>query len=248
MRVRGPSDDRAVQNGANTLAESFLFAVGAGLVLGETYRSSRKNAERRDNVAEDIATLKKELAELKGKEGNEIEELRTMWVAGGALTTAPMLGIKGWRRRCLPSLRMGSRLGGRGWDIMKGRSRISWESCRVSRWRCGRRMGVRGLRRSQWRQSQCSRRRHSISIGAPPEISRQLGQLGPLSHCNLIIICIIYTLHLRLPLARQHSTHLPEREKKVLRTQICANDMATIAVHSSTVNQNNLLWVDSTVE
>lgn len=66
---------RAVQNGANTLAESFLFFVGAALVLGETYRSSRKNAERRDNVAEDIAWLKAKVEELEKKENNRIEEV-----------------------------------------------------------------------------------------------------------------------------------------------------------------------------
>lgn len=69
------ADNRAVQNGANTLAESFLFAVGAGLVLGETYRSSRKNAERRDNVAEELAWLRSRVEELETKESGRIEQV-----------------------------------------------------------------------------------------------------------------------------------------------------------------------------
>lgn len=52
---------RAVQNGATFLAESFLFAVAAGLVLGETYRSSRKETKRRDDVRERIEALEEEV-------------------------------------------------------------------------------------------------------------------------------------------------------------------------------------------
>jgi hypothetical protein len=47
------------------LAESFLFAVAAGLVLGETYRSSRKEGKRRDDVRERIETLEEEKNEMR---------------------------------------------------------------------------------------------------------------------------------------------------------------------------------------
>jgi len=42
--------NRAIENGANALAEGFLFAVAAGLIIGETWRSSRSQSKRRDDV------------------------------------------------------------------------------------------------------------------------------------------------------------------------------------------------------
>jgi hypothetical protein len=82
MAVHGPADTyRAVQNGATFLAESFLFAVAAGLVLGETWRSSRKETKRRDDVRERIEALEEEVRRSKEQlEGrglkDEIGELR----------------------------------------------------------------------------------------------------------------------------------------------------------------------------
>jgi hypothetical protein len=64
-----------VQNGANTIAEGFLFFVGAGLVLGETYRSSRKNANRRDLVAERLDSLESEIQTLRDRESDEVKAL-----------------------------------------------------------------------------------------------------------------------------------------------------------------------------
>jgi hypothetical protein len=73
---------RAVQNGATTLAESFLFFVAAGLVVGETYRSNRKEGKRRDDVRERLEGLEenvnsiKELLENGGAWQESIEEVR----------------------------------------------------------------------------------------------------------------------------------------------------------------------------
>lgn len=89
-RIRAPGPDsysskltrRAVQNGATTLAETFLFMVGAGLVLGETYRSSRKENKRRDDVKDRIESLEEELTtfrETLGEQGSlqrTLEEMR----------------------------------------------------------------------------------------------------------------------------------------------------------------------------
>ncbi len=61
---------RAVQNGATTLAETFLFVVGAGLVLGESYRSSRKEGKRRDDVRERLEGLEGEIERLRALEGD----------------------------------------------------------------------------------------------------------------------------------------------------------------------------------
>jgi hypothetical protein len=62
---------RAVQNGATTLAEGFLFLVGASLVLGESYRSSRSAAKRRDDVADRLESLEEEIGTLRATLGDD---------------------------------------------------------------------------------------------------------------------------------------------------------------------------------
>ena len=49
---------RAIDNGANALAEGFLFTVAAGLIIGESWRSSRSQAKRRDTVDDQLDELK----------------------------------------------------------------------------------------------------------------------------------------------------------------------------------------------
>jgi hypothetical protein len=48
---------RAIENGANALAESFLFGVAALLILSESYRASSKQSKRRDDVDEKLEGL-----------------------------------------------------------------------------------------------------------------------------------------------------------------------------------------------
>jgi optic atrophy 3 protein len=79
--------NRAVQNGANSLAEGFLFAVAAALILGETWRSSRSQAKRRDKVDDmleeleiKVKTLTEELKDIKTNVEDQIEEVRTKYV------------------------------------------------------------------------------------------------------------------------------------------------------------------------
>jgi hypothetical protein len=55
---------RAIENGANTLAEGFLFTVAAALILGETWRTSRNQSKRRDNVDEQLDILGTNVKEL----------------------------------------------------------------------------------------------------------------------------------------------------------------------------------------
>ena len=55
---------RAIENGANTLAETFLFSVAAALILGESWRSSRSQAKRRDVVDERIEELNSKIDSL----------------------------------------------------------------------------------------------------------------------------------------------------------------------------------------
>ena len=77
---------RAVQNGATTLAESFLFMVAAGLVIGETWRSNRKEGKRRDDVRDRLEGLEenmqsiKELLERGGGWKESIDEVKERYV------------------------------------------------------------------------------------------------------------------------------------------------------------------------
>ncbi|KZT74082.1 OPA3-domain-containing protein [Daedalea quercina L-15889] len=55
--VRPLSETRAIENGANALAEGFLFSVAAALILAETWRSSRNQTKRRDKVDDQLEEL-----------------------------------------------------------------------------------------------------------------------------------------------------------------------------------------------
>lgn len=69
------SIQRAIENGANALAEGFLFTVAAGLILGEAWRSSRNESKRRDNVNDQLDSLGTSVVELTTKVGS----LSTQW-------------------------------------------------------------------------------------------------------------------------------------------------------------------------
>lgn len=62
--IKPLNDTRAIQNGATTLAETFLFFVGASLIVGESVRSSRKDTRRRDQVQDRLETLEEEVKRL----------------------------------------------------------------------------------------------------------------------------------------------------------------------------------------
>jgi hypothetical protein len=69
---------RAIQNGATTIAEGFLFFVAAGLIVGESYRGSRSTARRRDDVDEALEALRGEVRDLRkvldDKLGTKVED------------------------------------------------------------------------------------------------------------------------------------------------------------------------------
>ncbi|KII89453.1 hypothetical protein PLICRDRAFT_109425 [Plicaturopsis crispa FD-325 SS-3] len=65
--IRPLSETRAIENGANALAEGFMFTVAAGLILGETWRSSRNQSKRRDDVDDQLEELTGGLKELNNK-------------------------------------------------------------------------------------------------------------------------------------------------------------------------------------
>lgn len=62
--VRPLSETRAIENGANFIAEGFLFAVAAALILGESWRSSRSEARRRADVGDALGELQVRVGEL----------------------------------------------------------------------------------------------------------------------------------------------------------------------------------------
>ncbi|KAI0648474.1 OPA3-domain-containing protein [Trametes meyenii] len=62
--VRPLSETRAIENGANALAEGFLFSVAAALIIAETWRSSRNQTKRRDAVDDSLDALKLSVEDL----------------------------------------------------------------------------------------------------------------------------------------------------------------------------------------
>lgn len=52
------------------LAEGFLFAVAASLIIGETWRSSRSESKRREGVNDQLDDLGTRLTELSARVDN----------------------------------------------------------------------------------------------------------------------------------------------------------------------------------
>ncbi|QRW08041.1 endoplasmic oxidoreductin-1 [Ceratobasidium sp. AG-Ba] len=73
--VKPLSETRAIQNGANSLAEAFLFSVAAGLILAEAWRSNRSQARRRDDVDDQLDDLRADITELR----SEIKAMAQGW-------------------------------------------------------------------------------------------------------------------------------------------------------------------------
>ncbi|KAF8508293.1 optic atrophy 3 protein-domain-containing protein, partial [Gautieria morchelliformis] len=62
--IKPLSETRAIDNGANFIAESFLFFVAASLIFAESWRSSSKESKRRESVADQLEELTNELHRL----------------------------------------------------------------------------------------------------------------------------------------------------------------------------------------
>jgi len=56
-RIRPLSESKAIESGANFISEGLLFSVATALILYESVRSRRKEADRRDVVAERLELL-----------------------------------------------------------------------------------------------------------------------------------------------------------------------------------------------
>ncbi|KAI0261800.1 hypothetical protein BC834DRAFT_894896 [Gloeopeniophorella convolvens] len=48
--IRPLSENKAIENGANFIAEGFLFSVAAALIISETWRSSRSQSRQRSDT------------------------------------------------------------------------------------------------------------------------------------------------------------------------------------------------------
>ncbi|KAI6140266.1 OPA3-domain-containing protein [Pisolithus tinctorius] len=70
--VRPLSEARAIETGANALAEGFLFAVAAALIVGESFRTSRAQSRRRDDVDDRLDELATSVSSLR----DAVEQLR----------------------------------------------------------------------------------------------------------------------------------------------------------------------------
>ncbi|KAF8910501.1 optic atrophy 3 protein-domain-containing protein [Gymnopilus junonius] len=73
--IRPLAEAKAIDNGANALAEGFLFSVAAALIIAETWRSSRNASKRRDTVDEQLEDLGTRLVGLTTR----VDELVRQW-------------------------------------------------------------------------------------------------------------------------------------------------------------------------
>lgn len=77
-RIRPLSEAKAIDSGANFISETFLFGVGLGCVLFETWRSRRKEKGRREDVAERLAELEGRERNMTGRIGELVEEIEKL--------------------------------------------------------------------------------------------------------------------------------------------------------------------------
>ena len=76
VKIRPLSEAKAIELGANFFSEAFIFAVAAGLLVWDSWRSRRKESARRDDVAERLAELEGEVERLRTKYEPELAALR----------------------------------------------------------------------------------------------------------------------------------------------------------------------------
>jgi len=99
--IRPLSETRAIESGANVLAEGFLFSVAAALIIGETWRSARSQSKQRSDVNESIERLRTQVRELDGRlqisEEAAAEERRRYQEIASILDHIVEIGLRsGW--------------------------------------------------------------------------------------------------------------------------------------------------------
>jgi hypothetical protein len=80
-RIRPLSEQKAIEMGANFAAETFIFAVGIGVIVFEQWRQRRKARNARDDIREDLEEMQAELKVVKA----ELEEMDDCWVSSRAV-------------------------------------------------------------------------------------------------------------------------------------------------------------------
>lgn len=76
VKIRPLSEAKAIELGANFFSEAFIFAVAAGLLVWDSWRSRAKESARRDDVAERLGELETEVERLRGRYEPELQALR----------------------------------------------------------------------------------------------------------------------------------------------------------------------------
>lgn len=72
-RRRPLSEAKAIEMGANFVAEAFIFAVGISVIVFEQWRQRRKARNQRDDIREDVEELKEDFKSVR----EELAELRS---------------------------------------------------------------------------------------------------------------------------------------------------------------------------
>lgn len=66
-KIRPLNDARAIQTGANFVAETFVFSVAASMIFYESWRAKRKDQIRHETISDDIKVLQDEISWIKKK-------------------------------------------------------------------------------------------------------------------------------------------------------------------------------------
>lgn len=98
VKIRPLSESKAIELGANFFSEAFIFAVAAGLIVWDTWRSRKKESARRDDVAERLADLEAEVERLRSKYEPHLEPLDVK----PKITTYAWYNPSGWFTRTEP--------------------------------------------------------------------------------------------------------------------------------------------------
>lgn len=77
-KIRPLSESRAIELGANFLAESFIFGVAAGLLIWDQWRTRRKESTRREGIEERLDALEEAAKSVPGLHA-EIQRLKSSY-------------------------------------------------------------------------------------------------------------------------------------------------------------------------
>ncbi|KAL5115294.1 hypothetical protein ACEQ8H_006806 [Pleosporales sp. CAS-2024a] len=66
-RIRPLSEQKAIETGANFVAETFIFAVGIGVIVFEQWRQRRKARTARDDIRDHLEEMQNELKAVKAE-------------------------------------------------------------------------------------------------------------------------------------------------------------------------------------